>query len=192
MKDHLEEDDFERAAQELGVEVAAIKAVCGVEAPRGGFNPDDTPVTLFEGHKFHAFTGGLYDGEVPDLSYPKWTRQFYGHTWEAEQDRLQRAIALDQEAAYMAASWGKFQLMGFNFADCGFETVDAFVDAMRDSEDAQLEAFVHFIRHAGLGVFMNAHDWANFAHSYNGPGYKDNQYDVKLAQGYARAKGEEA
>ena len=31
-----------------------------MEAPQGGFNPDGTPRTLFEGHKFHQFT----DAEV--------------------------------------------------------------------------------------------------------------------------------
>ena len=95
----LTDQDFANAASLLGCEVAAIKAVCDVESRGSGFNPDGSPVTLFEGHIFHRQTGGKYDVEYPELSYPKWTREHYGKNWSAEQSRLARAIILDHEAA---------------------------------------------------------------------------------------------
>ena len=40
-------------AAKLGVEAAALKAVIEVEAKSSGFNQDDTPVILYERHKFY-------------------------------------------------------------------------------------------------------------------------------------------
>ncbi|WP_309679465.1 N-acetylmuramidase family protein [Polaromonas sp.] len=184
MKPVLAEQDFIDAATALDCLPAAIKAVCQVEAPGGGFNPDGTPVTLFEGHKFHRYTAGKFAVQAPDLSYPKWTRQFYGKTWQAEQARLQRAIALAREAALKSASWGKFQIMGLNHHMVGFDTVQAFVNAMYESEGAQLMAFVRYVQIAGLATALRRQDWAGFAHGYNGPAYADNHYDSKLATAF--------
>ena len=189
MKPVLVDQDFQDAAGQLGCEVAAIKAVCRVEAPRGGFNPDGTPVTLFEGHKFHKFTHGAFDGEAPDLSYPEWTRQHYGDDWLQEQDRLQRAMALDREAALRSASWGKFQIMGFNHESVGFSTIQAFVNAMYRSEREHLMAFVLYVLKNGLAPALRRKDWKVFARGYNGPGYAENKYDIKMAAAYRRFKG---
>lgn len=185
MKPVLTDADFRDAADLLSCAASAVKAVCQVEAPRGGFNPDDTPVTLFEGHKFHKYTGGKFDQQEPDLSFPKWTRNYYGKTWQTEQDRLQRAMALDREAALLSASWGKFQIMGFNHGVCGFGTVQKFVNAMYVGEREHLMAFVQFVLTTGLAPALRRHDWAGFAHGYNGPGYSENNYDTKLAAAHA-------
>ncbi|TWH25864.1 MULTISPECIES: N-acetylmuramidase domain-containing protein [unclassified Aminobacter] len=37
----------------------------------------------------------------------------------------------------------------------------------------------------GVGQVMGAHDWAAFARGYNGPAYRRNRYDTKLAAAYA-------
>jgi hypothetical protein len=184
MKPSLTEADFSAAAQSLQCAVAAVKAVCHIEAPRGGFNPDDTPVTLFEGHKFYKFTAGKFAVQAPDLCFARQTRQFYGKTWQAEQARLQRAMALDREAALQSASWGKFQIMGFNYHLVGFESVQAFVNAMYAGEREQLLAFVQYVRTAGLAPALRRQDWAGFAYGYNGAAYADNDYDSKLATAF--------
>lgn len=180
----LVEDDFKAAADELMVPVAAVKAVCLVEAPKGGFNPDGSPTTLFEGHVFYRETHGKYATEAPDLCYPQWTRRHYGKNWEAEQFRLRRACALDRVAALRSTSWGRFQIMGFNHDACGFDDVEAFVLAMSASERRQLDAFVQFMIHSGLCPSLRRLDWAAFARGYNGPRYAENEYDVKLARAY--------
>lgn len=183
-KPALTEKDFKEAADELMVPIAAIKAVCKIEAPRGGFNPDGTPVTLFEGHIFFRETNGKFAVEAPDLCFKHWTRRHYGKNWQAEQFRLQRAMALDREAALRSASWGRFQIMGFNHEIAGHDTIQSFVNAMYRSERAQLDAFVEFLIHNGLCPALRRLDWKTFARGYNGPGYAENQYDVKLAQAY--------
>jgi peptidoglycan hydrolase-like protein with peptidoglycan-binding domain len=45
---------------------------------------------------------------------------------------------------------------------------------------------VAFIIGAGLGKHLRTHNWAGFAHGYNGPRYAENQYDRKLANAHAR------
>ena len=187
MKPTLTEDDFQQAAQVLSCEPAAIKAVCAVEAPKGGFNPDDSPATLFEGHKFYQFTGGKFAYQAPDLCFKTWTRAFYGKTWQAEKERLDRACKLDREAALKSASWGKFQIMGFNHHLVGFDTVQKFVNAMYAGEGEQLQAFCRYVLTAGLAFALRRHDWAGFARGYNGAAYADNDYDGKMARAYAKA-----
>lgn len=185
----LSDADFRAAADRIGCDVAAVRAVCKVESPKGPFNPDGSPTTLFEGHKFHLYTGGRFDATHPDLSYKHWTRAHYGRTWELEQQRLERAMALDAHAALMSTSWGQFQIMGFNHGPAGFATVEAFVDAMRESAARQLEAFVSLVIEWGLGDELQDHRWADFARRYNGPAYADNRYDVKMAAAYKAMRG---
>lgn len=183
MKPLLSEQDLERSAKSLGCEVAAIKAVCQVEAPNGGFLSDGRPNILFERHKFSQFTGGQFDASDPDISNPK--AGGYGAGGVNQHDRLGRAADLDREAALKSASWGKFQIMGFNFSAAGFKDLQSFINAMYRSEGAQLDAFVAFIKHEGLADELREHRWADFARRYNGPSYAINRYDTKLAAAYA-------
>jgi hypothetical protein len=186
MSKKLTEQDYEDAAESLGVEVAAIKAVCEVEAPKGGFLPSGHPTLLFERHKFSGFTNHAFDAQHPDISNKKRGGYIGG---EAEWSRFMKANKLNPEAAIKSASWGKFQIMGFNFADCGFDDVHDFLAAMNESEGAQLKAFVALIKSWHLADELRAHRWADFAAAYNGAAYRENQYDVKMAKAYRKYKG---
>jgi hypothetical protein len=181
----LEERDYVAAAFALECEVAAVKAVCEVEAPRGGF-ANGLCLTLFEGHIFHKYTKGRFSEKHPDLSYVEWTTKHYGKTPALERQRLARAMALDYAAAMMSASWGRFQIMGFNFALCGYTNVVDFVAAMEKSEKHQLDAFVEYIKNTHLADELQDHRWADFARKYNGPQYQKNKYDTKLARAYEK------
>ena len=189
----LNESDFQRAATKLGCHVAAVKAVCEVEAPNGGFDASGEPRILFEGHKFSALTKGRYDKTHPTISYPKWVRTFYakGPTSDArnagEHQRLAEASALDRPAALMSASWGKFQIMGANYGSCGYPTLQGFINAMYAGVDGHFAAMVGFIRSdADMVRALRRHDWASFARLYNGPAFRQNKYDSKLADAYAQ------
>ena len=180
----LTDDDFRAAAQALACEVAAVKAVCHVEAPRGGFNPDGSVTTLFERHKFYLYSKGRFAALYPNLCAPTPSRDAYGKSWKEEQARLAKAIELDRTAALMSASWGKFQIMGFNFGAAGFVSIEEFVAHMALSEGEQLAAFVNVVKAWGLDDELRDRRWADFARRYNGPGYAVNEYDVKLAAAY--------
>jgi hypothetical protein len=180
----LKREDFLDDAAKIGCDVEAIMAVAAVESRGGGFDPEGFPKTLFEGHWFYKLTNGKFATSHPTLCYPKWTKKFYGRTWREEKARLAEAIALDRNAAMQSASWGMFQIMGFNHARCGFKTVQTFVNAMCKGENEQLAAFTEYIINSGLADELKEHRWADFARHYNGPSYHLNRYDIKLAQAF--------
>ena len=177
----LADADFERAAKAIGCTVAAVRAVNQVES-RGGFFADGRPKILYERHIFHRLTAGKFSAAHPDISN-KAPRGYIGGP--AEYGRLARAIALDRKAALQSASWGAFQIMGFNFKLAGFANVEDFVKAMVSGQGAQLDAFVAFVRKNNLDDELVRLDWAGFARGYNGQGFRENKYDEKLADAYA-------
>jgi hypothetical protein len=188
----LQENDFIRAAERLDCDVAAIKAVCDVEAPGGGFDARGLPRILFEGHVFSRLTNGKYDAAWPSISYPKWTRIHYARGAnadernEGEHSRLGAACALDRDAGLMAASWGKFQILGENWRMTGHGSLQKFINAMYAGEGEHLNAFVGFVQAKGLAPALQTRAWARFARGYNGPAYAENQYDTKLAAAYRK------
>lgn len=181
----LTEQDFINAANEIGCDVAAIKAVSEVEAPGGGFLPSGKPTILFEAHIFSAKTGHKYDNTHPNISSRKWNKKLY-LGGEKEYTRLEQAKALDENAALQSASWGKFQVMGFNYNICGWKNVKNFVSDMYISEGMHLKAFIGFIKSNHLDKHLIFHNWSSFALGYNGVSYKKNNYDVKLENAYKK------
>lgn len=179
------------AAKRLEVDVAVIKAVTAVEARGSGFvRNTDLPCILFEGHWFHRLTRGVYTDRYPHLSYRSWTKQYY-KGGRGEYDRLVEAIGICEEpdAALKSTSWGLFQIMGFNYELAGYPDARAFVNALSVSEGAQLDAFVSFVlSQPAMADHLREKRWAEFAKRYNGPGYQQNQYDVKLATEFTRAR----
>jgi hypothetical protein len=192
----LTELDFLRAAGRLNAPVPRIKAVCEVEAPNGGFDAQGTPRILFEAHVFSRLTDGMYDRTDPDISSPTWNQSLYGKGPNAdarnavEHRRLAKATRLNRPAALMSASWGLFQILGENYAQCGFATLQEFINAAYKDEGAHLDMFMEFVRadkrkHPTTGLTMlealQIGDWASFARLYNGKSYAKNKYDIRLA-----------
>lgn len=126
-------DAWQKLAKQLGTEVASLRAVAEVESRGEGFLPDPStlPKILFEGHVFHRLTQGRFDVDHPGISYTKWDRAKYSGSLQGEWERLDTASALDRSAALESASWGAFQIMGFNYAACGYSTIEAFVAAQK-------------------------------------------------------------
>lgn len=185
-KPTLTEQDFQRAAKKLRCEVPAIKAVAEVESRGKGFYASGFPVILFERHIFRKYTQGRYNSSHPHLSGPAGN---YGAAGQNQINKFNEAFALNPTAAMKACSWGKFQIMGFNHEVCGYEDVGSFVDAMKESEGKQLDAFVEFVIGNGLGIYLRTKNWASFAKRYNGAGYRKNNYDTKMASAYKRHSG---
>ncbi len=187
----LSEEDIQACAREFGLEAILIKTVYTVESNGSGFLKDGRPRILFEGHIFwkqltdKGISPEPYVKGNKDILYPKWTKQYYSHNPADEYQRLEKAVRIDREAAYRSASWGLFQIMGMNYKAAAFATVDAFVAAHQESAGRQLGAFLFFIRNNKMLDFLKQHDWEAFARHYNGPAYKENNYDVKLKNTYA-------
>jgi hypothetical protein len=203
----LTDADFQDAISRLACSYAQLRAVDEVESgggwfqdvradilaldgPGGFLDGPNLPKTLFEAYRFDQLTGGRFRAAYPNLSSATWTKALY-IGGPAEWGRLYRAMQLDHDAALKSASYGRYQIMGFNYALAGYATVGAFVDAMKESEEAQLHAFVTFIINSKLGdelrQISNFHaDCVPFARGYNGPKYASNNYHVKLAKAHKK------
>lgn len=102
--------DYAHAAEMLGVETAAIRAVLEVETGnKGGFLAQGKPTILFEGHIFwkqlsqHGIDPARWQKGNEDILYPKWTKEHYKGGMK-EYERLERARAIHREAADSSAS----------------------------------------------------------------------------------------
>jgi hypothetical protein len=182
--DFPSDEAYAHAAWFLMAETRAMKAFATVEAgPEGAFLDTGEPVILFERHIFSRLTERRFDRIAPDISNP--IAGGYGK-YSEQHARLQKAVSLDHDAALKSASWGLFQVMGFNHTVVGFPDLQRFINAMYRSVDDHLRAFVMFIRsNPNLVDALRAKDWSRSALYYNGTGFARNKYDEKLTIAYA-------
>jgi hypothetical protein len=177
--------DVAAIARELAIEEAVILTVREIESSGDPFIAG-RPTILFEPHRFSKATGRRFDATHPTVSYPKWDRTRYPKTQDGRYAQLLDAVGLDVDAAFASASWGGFQVLGENYAACGYSSPWIFAWTQSQSEGDQLVAFAHFIERRGLVPALRAKDWAKFARGYNGTAFALNNYDRRLAAAYAR------
>lgn len=184
MSKSLTPNDYQRCAKLLYVPTALIQAVVAVETNGSGFLSDGRPKILFERHWFYKLTPKPVSKTRPDISNPR-SGGYLGGT--REWDRLNAAISFDRAAALKSTSWGLGQIMGFNYASAGFDNVEDMVAAMHESEFEQLKAMMHFIKaNPPMHQALRDRNWQRFAYYYNGPAYRRNDYDTKLAAAYQK------
>lgn len=185
----ITEKDFKEVAEKYGIEVASIKAVNEVESDGNAFLPDGSPKILFEGHVFwrQLEAKGINPKDHvqgnEDILYKNWTRNHY-KGGAAEYGRLEQAMTIDEEAAMRSCSWGSFQIMGYHAESLGFQDVFDFYYTLRTGEFQNLQAFLKFCEVNNLTRHLRSKNWAAFARGYNGPGYAQNKYDIKLEATY--------
>ena len=191
----LTDDDFNQVSRMLACEPAALKAVQQVETGgRGGFFVPGKPAILFEGYIFwsqlkkRCLHPEDYVNGNESILYSVWTKQYYKGGIR-KYERLEQARTINREAVDSSASWGMFQIMGFNYAACGEKCAKSFVQSMCESECKQLLLFANFIqKNPPMLRVLQSKDWAAFAKCYNGPAYAQNRYDVKLVEAYQKYK----
>ncbi len=185
----LGEQAFAEAAQALGCEVAAVRAVAEVESRGSGFDSQRRPTLLYERHVFARNTApkGKHNAAHPDVSFNKpYAPGTFGNTAQ-QWIKLGKAYGLDAAAAVKAPSWGMFQILGENHRACGYANAADYARAMTTSQVAHLQAFVAFVRaNPTLLKAIRERNWPAFARAYNGPNYARYQYDQKMAAAYAK------
>ncbi len=178
-----------RIAQEAGIEAAALLAVIEVEsAGKTGtaINGRFEPLIRFEAHYFyHLLPKPLRNkAQKLHLAHPLAGRIKNPKSQPRRWAMLERAIRIDRKAALSSVSWGLGQVMGDHWNWLGYESVEALVTEARSSVSGQVRLMARFIEKSGLARKLNAHDWAGFARTYNGPAYRKNRYDKKMARAY--------
>lgn len=191
--EQLTEQDYRDIAAEMGVEVAAIKAVVDIETGNvhRGFSDDGRALINFDQsiYRQRLARSGLSinraRAEAPE-AFGNLNISKYGSRQAAQWARLESAMAFDEDTALESAFWGMFQVGGFNWKECGCNSVREYVDLIGRSERDQLELFARFCRSRNLIRFIRAKDWEGFALRYNGNGYKKMNYHTKMAAAYRK------
>ncbi|MBL8578075.1 MAG: DUF3380 domain-containing protein [Mesorhizobium sp.] len=183
----------ETIAARYGYEPAALLAVGEVESGGTVFaivNGKQEPLIRFEGHYFDrrldekdqkkARAAGLANPTAGAVANPA--------SQAARWRMLERAIEINADAALESVSWGLGQVMGAHWKWLGFGSVTELVNLCRSGAAGQVELMAKFIDKAGLGGVLKSKDWAAFARGYNGPAFRKNAYDTKMAAAYKRWK----
>ncbi len=181
----LTDKDFRKVADELGVEVAAIRAVVDIEAGKSmkGFWAPGVPVINFDSKMYAGFKGKVSCAGCSD-TVPSGLKGYALQEWT----QLVKARKANRDAANLGTFWGMFQIGGFNYSKCGCATIEEFVRLMSYSELEQLELFAAFITNSGMLPDLQKRDWAAFARKYNGASYARRGYHRRMAEAYARYK----
>lgn len=198
--------EYCESAKETGISIAVIRAVDEVESAGSGFlSRTKRPKILFEGHYFYKILKKEFGLSIakkaqtmdPTICYTKWTTEHYLGR-EAEYGRLAKAteichkLSISDGVALRSASWGRYQIMGDNYKLCGYDSVEDMVEDMFEDESLHLAAFIEYIKSTFLddelfNLPKNPKYYAaQFASGYNGPLYKRNNYDVKIANSFTK------
>lgn len=182
---HLTEKDFALVAEELDVEIAAIKAVVEIEAGKAmkGFWAPGVPVINFDRSMYLKYRSKAENKEgAKGEKVPEGLTGYALKEWK----ELINARATNAQGANLGTFWGMFQIGGFNYKLCGCVSVDEFVKRMAYSELEQLQLFAVFITNSGMVESLRKKDWKTFARKYNGPSYAKRGYHTKMAKAYSK------
>lgn len=180
----LSDEDFIHVAEELDVEVAAIRAVVSVETGKQmkGFWAPGVPVVNFDNTVYSRMRKRVKSPGAKGVEVPSGLKGYALREWT----QLVNARKVNVQAANMGTFWGMFQIGGFNYAKCGCSSVDEFVERMSYSELSQLELFAAFVKNTGMLSDLKNKNWAGFARKYNGAGYARRGYHTRMAAAYKR------
>ncbi|MBL8578249.1 MAG: DUF3380 domain-containing protein [Mesorhizobium sp.] len=184
-------DEIRQVALQFDIEAAALLAVAEVESGGAVFaliDGREEPLIRFEGHYFDRRLSGhaLVVARTAGLASPHAGAIANPTSQAARWRMLERATAINRQAAHESVSWGLGQVMGAHWAWLGFDTVEALVTEARAGAAGQARLMARFIDKAGLRPSLLAHDWEAFARGYNGPNYRKSAYHTKLATAYRR------
>ena len=181
----LTDRDFRQAAQRIGCDVAAIRAVWEVEAGGRHFLADGSVFRRFEPHHYPR----QYWPQI-GFSVRKGEAPWRASLRLSNEDMFQDAAVLDEDAAIDASSWGAPQIMaGMNHKAAGFNSGREMVEHMAQSAAHQLGAFVQLVESWGIAGAIRAHDWRAFARRYNGSGQVE-RYAALMESAYRKHSGE--
>jgi hypothetical protein len=176
-------------AAQLSFDPGAAVAVLAIESGGRGFAADGRMIIRFENHLFfrqwgkdHADTFNQFFSFNPQQNWldHQWRpsasqpfRSFHG-SQDGEWQVFSFARNLDDTAAKLSISMGGPQIVGFNYAGLGYESVHQMFDAFTSGDRPQIIGFFDFVQGPGRDsrrvLALQAGDFTTFASLYNGPG----------------------
>ena len=187
-------------AKQYGIDVNVLGGFILVESSGSGLVNGKLKIR-FENHVFIANDGTRYKNVYFTYNESqKWTGHKYRTTtngaWiechkngqTGEYTVFEFAKTLNSTAAYKSISMGMGQIMGGNYATCGFSSPKAMYDKFASGETEQIKGMVNFIVNtSNLYTACKNLDWDNMARYYNGSGNVAS-YSPKLKDGYTYYK----
>jgi hypothetical protein len=177
---------IEVLSQKINIDPALAVAVIATESGGQASGAAGRMTIRFENHLFWYYWGkdnsGAYNQLFEFDPTVKWRGHKYrpnsGSVWldvhtnqDSEYAALVVARNLNNVAALGAISMGLVQILGSNFAACGYPSVEAMFNSFSAEPRNQLIGFFNFIAHDPAKVTaMQQKDYAAFATRYNGGG----------------------
>ena len=178
-------------SDKLRIEPGAAVAVLAIKLGGRGFAADGRMIIRFENHLFFDQWGKAHPDEyAAHFSFnpqKRWLdhrwrpttvaegdwREFHG-SQDGEWAVFSFARSLDDTAAKLSISMGGPQIVGFNYAALGYESVGQMYDAFSADERNQIVGFFDFVQGPASTsrrvLALQDHDFTTFAALYNGPG----------------------
>lgn len=175
---------IEELVKPYGLTYAQIMALIRVETPGHGFK---------DGKLLIQFEPAWFRKKEPFAPSGKWSVNkvdVQSKEWAA----FNSAFSIDPKAAMESTSIGLPQIMGFNYAQCGYMSVGEMWDDFKKGEENQVHAMLRFIhKDSRLSSALKIQNWDKVASIYNGSGYKQlavkigrEPYDQSLAKEYLK------
>ncbi|MBW2964610.1 N-acetylmuramidase family protein [Candidatus Woesearchaeota archaeon] len=166
-----EKDSLLKAlSAKYGYDLPVLKSIITVETRGSGFGSDGKMIIRFEPHVFNreckCESGGWGSSTRVD-------RKVGGVSCEggqsAEYACLEKAVSINEDAAYRSISMGLPQIMGFHAKRMGYSDAKSMFADMSKSETVQLEHFIMFLStDSKLSAAVKQKDWNTIARIYNG------------------------
>jgi hypothetical protein len=178
-------------SKELNIDPAVSVAVMAVESGGHGFGPDGRMIIRFENQVFYDRWAKPTNNKDRYSQYFQFNadQRWTGHQWRSDPNGAWQdchgnqinewaifnfACTIDDAAAKSSISMGGPQIMGFNYAALGFESVQQMFTAFSASERNQIVGFFDFVKgptpNSRRVLAMQQQDFDTFAAMYNGPG----------------------
>jgi hypothetical protein len=178
----------------LSIEAGVAIAVFAVESGGKCFGPDGRMIIRFENQIFFDYWGKHNQARYQQHFTFNPQQRWLDHKWRPTPDEPWRPVdapnfhgvqsrewevlnfarTLNDTAAKNSISMGAPQIMGFNFAAIGYESVQQMFDAFAGSERAQIVGFFDFVQGPAPNsrriLALQQQDFNTFASLYNGPG----------------------
>ena len=175
---NINDNDYATTAKDLGVEKEVLMAIASQESKHASFKAVKQATILFERHKMYRLLikKGNTKASVDALSkkYPSIVNEDSGgYNDMTSYEKLKIAKSIDYNCAVQSCSWGKFQVMGFNYANL-YSSPRELEKAMNMCELQQFKYFVSYLKNtSGMVDALKNKNWERIATLYNGPNWKN-------------------
>ena len=179
-------------ALNYGIEYASLMAIIATETPMQGFdNKTGKLLIQFEPSWFRKkeqfAPSGAWSVNKVDVQSKEWIA-------------FNNAFSIDPVSAMESTSIGLPQIMGFNFKQAGYGSVNEMWDDFKKGETNQIESLCRFIvNNKKLLSAVRVRSWDIVATIYNGKGFRElakklgrEPYDITLRNNFLKYQKDEA